>query len=269
MSETFDRLVAVMSRLRGEDGCPWDREQDHHTLKAYVLEEAYEVLEAIESGRAASLKEELGDLLFQVIFHAQIAKENGVFDIEAVLTAIVDKMIHRHPHVFSKNSRATKNGEGQQIDSADVLARWEDLKKSEPGNHHRKSALDGVPLALPALLRAQKIQSRAARVGFDWPYAAPVRLKIDEELGELEEAVDGGEQARIESELGDLLFSIVNYARFLKVNSEDALRGAMTRFTERFQDMESQAEAEGVTFDSLSLDEMNRLWEKAKVRARF
>ncbi len=267
MSEGFDRLVDVMTRLRGEGGCPWDREQDHKTLKPYLLEEVYEVLEAIEAGDPGSLKEELGDLLFQVIFHSQIAKENSAFDIEAVLIAIADKMTHRHPHVFSNaSSDAQDQSESEKIDSKTVLLRWEEIKKNEPRNLHRKSALDGVPVTLPALLRAHQLQSRAARVGFDWPEIAPVVAKVEEELEELEEAIQCGDQNRIESELGDVLFSVVNYARFLKVNSEDAMRGAIRRFIDRFQEMESEVEEKGQTFDSLSLNEMNDLWEKAKAK---
>ncbi len=265
MSESFDQLVSVMTRLRADGGCPWDREQTHDSLKPYLIEEAYEVLEAIESGRAEPLQEELGDILFQVLFHAQIAKENSHFDIEAVLKTTIDKMTHRHPHVFSKENR---DGEGASenvgLDSKMVLARWEALKKKEPRNKFRKSALDGVPSTLPALLRAQQVQSRAARVGFDWKDLRPVYEKIEEEKRELQEAVDEGVQDRIESELGDLLFSIVNYARFLKVNPEDALRGATGRFIERFHLMEKDLKNTGQIFETLSLDEMNDLWEKAK-----
>ncbi len=262
MSENFDRLVSVMTRLRGEKGCPWDREQNHDSLKPYLLEEVYEVLEALEDKDSAALKEELGDLLFQVLFHSQIAKENKAFDIEAVLVAITEKMIHRHPHVFSKTSAGTS--EADKLDAKTVLSRWEEIKKKESRNQDRKSVLDGIPVTLPALSRAQQLQSRAARVGFDWPDASPVRLKIEEELKELEEAISEGNQAEVENELGDVLFTLVNYARFLRVNSEDALRGAIQRFSRRFQSMESEIEKAGCGFDALSFDEMNALWEKAK-----
>lgn len=267
MSEGFDQLVSVMTRLRAEGGCSWDKEQTHDSLKPYLIEEAYEVLEAIESGRAEPLQEELGDLLFQVLFHAQIAKENNSFDIESVLKTTVEKMTHRHPHVFSKENGAGDGvSEDVVLDSKTVLARWEALKKKEPRNKDRKSALDGVPSTLPALLRAQQIQSRAACVGFDWKDIKPVLEKIEEEKKELQEAVDEGGQDRIESELGDLLFSIVNYARFLKVNTEDALRGATGRFIKRFHWMEKDLKTTGQAFEALSLDEMNDLWEKAKLK---
>lgn len=259
MSEAFDRLVAVMERLRGEEGCPWDREQTPETLKPFLIEETYEVLEAIESGRAEPLCEELGDLLFQVLFHAQIAKESKYFDIESILEATIDKMTRRHPHVFAKDP-----AHQAPLDSKTVLARWEEMKKREERNRSRKSALDGIPKSLPALLRAQQIQARAARVGFDWKNPGPIFDKIEEELQELREAVREGMASRIESELGDLLFSVVNVARFLKVNSEDAVRGTIDRFTARFQKMESAAEQQGKTLQSLSPEEMDRLWEEAK-----
>lgn len=259
MSEAFDQLVAVMERLRGEGGCPWDREQTPETLKPFLIEEAYEVLEAIDSGKAEPLCEELGDLLFQVLFHSQIAKEKKEFDIEEVLKTTTEKMTRRHPHVFSPEGE-----NGVPLESKTVLARWEEMKKKEGRNRARKSALDGVPKPLPALLRAQQIQARAARVGFDWKTPGPVFAKIEEELQELKEAVDQGIASRVEDEMGDLFFSIVNVARFLKVNPEDALRKTIQRFTDRFQSMESEAEKRGTPFGSLSPEEMDRLWESAK-----
>lgn len=271
MSDAFDRLVSVMTRLRGTTGCPWDREQTHDSLKPHLIEEAYEVLEAIESGSGTSLCEELGDVLFQVLFHAQIAKEAEHFDIEAILKTITEKMIRRHPHVFSeeaKNTGATLDAnqysEEMPLRSETVLMRWEEIKAQEPGKKHRLSALDGVPKSLPSLLRAHQVQARAARVGFDWKESAPILAKIEEELAELKEAVDMNVQERVESELGDLLFSVVNYGRFLKINSEDALRGTITRFTQRFQTMEAEVKKKGQKLDALSLAEMDLLWEKAK-----
>ncbi len=260
MSDGFDSLREVMASLRGEGGCPWDKEQTHVSLKPYLIEEAYEVLEAIESGDVTLLCEELGDLLFQVLFHAQIASEKGRFDIETVLKTTTEKMKHRHPHVFSKNGL-----EDPSMQSEAVLARWEEMKAREPRNRKRKSALDGVPTSLPSLLRAYQVQSRSARVGFDWKEIEPVFQKVEEELSELKEAVSGGQHERIESELGDLLFSIVNYARFLKVNPEDAMRGAINRFSERFQTLESEVKKKGVPLDSLTSEEMNLLWEQAKL----
>ncbi len=288
MSEAFDHLVAVMERLRGEGGCPWDREQTPETLKPFLIEEAYEVLEAIESGRAEPLCEELGDLLFQVLFHSQIAKERKEFDIEAVLKTTTEKMTRRHPHVFSPEGEAgalkitpsAKNYDPQEVvggrngnhgaplESKTVLARWEEMKKKEARNRARKSALDGVPKSLPALLRAHQIQARAARVGFDWKTPGPVFAKIEEELHELKEAVAEGTASRVEDEMGDLLFSIVNVARFLKVNPEDALRKTIQRFADRFQHMESEADEKATPLGSLSLEEMDRLWESAKSAER-
>jgi tetrapyrrole methylase family protein/MazG family protein len=259
MSEAFDQLVAVMERLRGEGGCPWDREQTPETLKPFLIEEAYEVLEAIDSGKAEPLCEELGDLLFQVLFHSQIAKEKKEFNIEAVLRTTTDKMTRRHPHVFSSEAE-----EGAPLESKTVLARWEEMKKKEARNRARKSALDGVPKSLPALLRAQQIQARAARVGFDWKSPGPVFAKIEEELQELKEAVSEGIPSRVEDEMGDLFFSIVNVARFLKMNPEDTLRKTTERFIGRFQSMESEAERKGISLGSLSLKEMDLLWESAK-----
>jgi tetrapyrrole methylase family protein/MazG family protein len=263
MSEAFDQLVAVMERLRGEGGCPWDREQTPETLKPFLIEEAYEVLEAIDLGKAEPLCEELGDLLFQVLFHSQIAKEKKEFDIEAVLKTTTDKMTRRHPHVF-----ASEGQNGAPLESKTVLARWEEMKKKEARNRARKSALDGVPKALPALLRAHQIQARAARVGFDWKTPGPVFAKIEEELQELKEAVTEGAASRVEDEMGDLLFSIVNVARFLKVNPEEALRKMIDRFIGRFQEMESETEKTGVSFGALSLEEMDELWESAKLAER-
>lgn len=271
MSDAFDRLVGVMTRLRGTPGCPWDREQTHDSLKPHLIEEAYEVLEAIESGSETSLCEELGDVLFQVLFHAQIAKESKHFDIEAILKTITEKMIRRHPHVFSEEAKNTgadpdtkQHPDGAPLSSKTVLMRWEEIKAQEPGKKHRLSALDGVPKSLPSLLRAHQVQARAARVGFDWKESGPILAKIEEELAELKEAVDMNVRERVESELGDLLFSVVNYGRFLKINSEDALRGTITRFTQRFQAMESEVKKKGQRLDTLSLAEMDLLWEKAK-----
>lgn len=260
MSEAFDRLVAVMERLRGPGGCPWDREQTPESLKPYLIEEAYEVVEAIEAGKAEPLCEELGDLLFQVLFHAQIANEKKDFDIEAVLNMTVDKMTRRHPHVFSHDASQTG-----PLESKTVLARWEEMKKGEARNRSRKSALDGVPKQLPALLRAHQVQARAARVGFDWKSVEPVLDKVREEVDELRLEIDRAAPARIEEEFGDLLFSLVNFSRFLKVNPEEALRHAIDRFSDRFQKMESEAEKSGSELKSLSLEEMDALWEQAKI----
>jgi tetrapyrrole methylase family protein/MazG family protein len=263
MSESFDRLVKVVSRLRNRSGgCPWDLKQTHDSLKPFLLEEAYEVIEAIESKRSARMIEELGDLLYQVLFHAQIAKERGRFTIQDVLKAAADKMVRRHPHVFRRGS----DGRGQTAE--EVLVRWEELKAGEKGNRRRTSVLDGIPKQLPALLRAQQLQARAARVGFDWPAIEPVFKKVREEIREFEEARRSRSNSRIEEEMGDVLFSLVNLARFLKINTEDALRRATRRFTRRFQYIERVAARKRTPVRGLAPSEMNRLWEEAKRRFR-
>lgn len=266
MSKTFDALLEVMVRLRGEGGCPWDREQTSESLKPYLIEEAYEVYEAIEDGRAEPLCEELGDLLFQVLFHAEIAKEKNLFDIESILKVTTEKMIRRHPHVFS--TEAPEGQDASPMDSKTVLAKWEVLKSKENRHRDRKSALDGIPKQLPALLRAHQLQARAARVGFDWKTPEPVLAKVEEEVQELREALGNQDKAEIENELGDLLFSLVNVARFLKINPEDALRGTIQRFTGRFQKMESAAKTKNGGLESLTLEEMDALWEAAKLAER-
>jgi tetrapyrrole methylase family protein/MazG family protein len=258
MSKNFDRLVEIMARLRGEEGCPWDKEQTRESLKPFLIEEAYEVLEAIDRGAVDPLKEELGDLLFQVLFHARIAEENQEFDIDGILETTVEKMTRRHPHVFGDESAR------EGLTAAEVLARWEETKRKEGRNKERASSLDGVPKALPALLRAQQIQSRAARVGFDWKSAEPVREKVLEEWEELSEALDRGDPRRVEEEFGDLLFSLVNYARHLAVQPEEALRKAIERFSLRFTRMEREGAQGGRKLSDLSLEAMDRLWEKAK-----
>ncbi len=264
MSIAFDQLVEVMKRLRGEGGCPWDREQTPESLKPFLIEEAYEVLETIDSGNKQLLCEELGDLLFQVLFHSEIAKEKGEFDIEMVLKLCADKMTRRHPHVFA----AAPAGAGPlPADAAptakEVINRWEELKKQEgreKGNP--KSVLDGVPKTLPALLRAHQVQAKASRVGFDWKTPQEAFPKIEEEIQEIKAALTEGDPEALEAEVGDLLFSIVNVARLLKVNPEEGLRKTVTRFTERFKKIELAAGDAGIA--SLSLEEMNRLWEEAK-----
>ena len=255
MSKAFDQLIRVMERLRGPGGCPWDREQTRESLKPFLLEEAYEVIEAIEEKDPGSLKEELGDLLFQVVFHAKIAREKGEFSINDILVSLKNKMVRRHPHVFA----------GARVGTArEALARWETLKQREKGPKKRESILDGVPRQLPALIRAGQLQSRAARVGFDWSEFGPVWKKVREELRETEEAIRGKKPAPIESELGDLLFSLVNAGRFLGVDPEEALRKANDRFTNRFRSMEKKTKRSGRHLSELGLDEMNRLWDEAK-----
>ncbi len=251
-------LVEVMARLRAPDGCPWDREQSPATLKRYVLEEAYEVLEAVDSGDADQLCEELGDLLLQVVFLAQMAAEEGHFDLRDVATGITEKLIRRHPHVF---------GDASVDDAAEVLRNWDAIKRLE--KPERASALDGVPPALPALLRALQISKRAVRAGFEWPSLDSVLAKLDEELAELRAEISESDPDRLESEVGDLLFTVVNVARWLRVDPEEALRRMVIRFEQRFRAMEAFAAAEGQSLgdggaELLSIEELDRLWERAK-----
>jgi tetrapyrrole methylase family protein/MazG family protein len=247
-------LVEVMARLRGPGGCPWDREQTHASLKPYLLEETYEALEAIDQGHDRELCSELGDVLLQVVFHAQIAAEEGRFTIEEVARAIVAKLIHRHPHVFGD----------LRVDGAEqVLANWEKLKTQERGPA-RESALDGVPKQLPALLRAQRVQSRAARLGFDWQTLQGPLHKVEEEFAELRRAWEEGHQEKAEEELGDLLFALVNAARFLKIAPEDALRRAVDKFERRFRAVEAVFAKEGQELSAVGLEEMDRVWEEVK-----
>ena len=262
MTKRFAELVSVMERLRGKNGCPWDREQTRESLKPFLLEEAYEVLEAIDEGDPEILKEELGDLLFQILFHSEIARERGEFGIEDVLSYTIEKMTRRHPHVFGTVPSAVRKG--RRLTSKDVLARWEELKQKEKRNRKRKSVLDGVPIPLPALMRAYQLQTRASRVGFDWKELRPVWNKVREELKELEHAVDTGEDRSVRHELGDLFFALVNLARFLKLDPEETLRKSNQRFVDRFHYIEKKTWKSRKPLSEMSLAEMDRLWEEAK-----
>lgn len=260
----IERLTAVMAKLRHpQQGCPWDVEQTFATIAPYTIEEAYEVADAIERHDMAGLKEELGDLLFQVVFHARMAEEAGLFDFDAVAAALADKMVRRHPHVFAGTEIASS--------AAQTLA-WEAHKASE---RHGKSddgptgALDGVPVGLPALARAQKVQGRAARVGFDWGAAGPMLDKIVEEVDEMRaEIAGGGVSDRLEEEIGDLLFACVNAARWAKVDAESALRRAVAKFERRFGRVEAALAARGKRPEDSTLAEMDALWDDAKARER-
>jgi tetrapyrrole methylase family protein/MazG family protein len=246
------RLVDVMKRLRSPGGCPWDREQTHESLKPYLLEEAYEVLSAIDMHDDEELKEELGDLLLQIVFHAQLADEENRFSIDDVAESIVKKLIRRHPHVFSE---VKVNG------SEEVLQNWEKIKKDEG----KKSALDGVPPTLPALLKARRVQEKAKRVGFDWDNAEGAFEKVVEEVNELKKAIVEGKKGTVEEELGDVLFSIVNVSRFVDVDAEDSLRKTINKFMARFQYIEKKIEKHGKKpLEHHSLGELDHLWEKAK-----
>ncbi len=246
----IDALKEIMARLRGEGGCPWDRKQTFESLKPFLIEEAYEAAEAIDKGDWEGLKEELGDLLFLIVFLAHIAQERGIFDLEGVMEGVAGKIIRRHPHVFQHLKVSSPE---------EVEANWYRIKEREKG-----SILDGIPKALPALLRAQKLGRRAQRVGFDWEGPEGAFEKIKEELGEMEEAFQRGED--LGDEIGDLLFSIVNFARLLGVDAEEALHRTCDRFMERFSYVERRLKEEGKSPEEASLQEMDRLWNEAKGR---
>ena len=260
--DPMERLLRVMARLRDPDrGCPWDVEQDFDSIAPYTIEEAYEVADAIERRNMEDLKGELGDLLFQVVFHSRMAEELDAFDFEDVAGHIAEKMIERHPHVFG-------NQEG--VDSAGAQTRnWEARKAAERSRKAAQegrspSALDGVAMGLPALMRAEKIQKRAARVGFDFPEIGPVAGKVDEEWAEVRAEIESGDRDRQEEEIGDLLFAVVNLARFLRIDAEAALRNANSKFVNRFQEVEKALAAEGRSVEEASLDEMDAHWNAAK-----
>jgi tetrapyrrole methylase family protein / MazG family protein len=258
MKRTFDDLVRLMTRLRGPDGCPWDRKQTLPDLKAYVIEESYEVVDAIDQEDRGSLAEELGDLLLQAVFIAEITREEGSFDIYDSITAIHDKLVRRHPHVF---------GDVVAGDAEQVLVNWEKLKQDER-KAENKSLLSGVPQAMPALLKASRLTEKAARVGFDWRRTEDVFDKVDEELAELREAVTSTKAEHIHEEIGDLLFTIANIARKVGVNPEEALQSTNRKFMRRFQSMESQVREREQDLDQLPLEEMDRLWDEAKAAER-
>jgi len=257
----LERLVGIMERLRAENGCPWDREQDLRSMRPYLVEETFEVLDEMDrvayGGPWHALCEELGDLLFQIVFHAQLAAEKGEFTMAEVCRAISDKLESRHPHVF---------GERKVKGSEEVLFNWAKLKAEEKKRKTGRegSVLDGVPTAAPALLRAERLTEKASRIGFDWPDVAGVRAKLDEELRELDEAIASGNRDELEHELGDVLFSLANLGRFLKTPPEDALRMASRRFITRFQHIESELRAEGIPLGEATLEHMERHWQAAK-----
>lgn len=256
---SIEALLEIMRTLRDpQHGCPWDRAQTFETIAPYTIEEAYEIAEAIAHGDRAALKAELGDLLFQTVYHAQIASEEGAFSFDDVVEAIADKLVRRHPHVFADTRIETP----QQQNEA-----WEAMKASERAASGQKSALDDVPLALPALMRAEKLQNRAARVGFEWPETKSVILKLREELEELAREVENGSSERAAKEFGDVLFVLVNLARRLRIDSETALRATNTKFERRFRHLEEQCRAAGRDVRSVSLAELEAMWRKAKAVA--
>lgn len=249
----FQELLKVMEALRSKKGCPWDREQTRESLKPFIVEEAYELIEAIDESNPEKIKEELGDLLFQVVFQCQIAKENKEFTIFDVIKKISEKMVSRHPHVFG----------GADYKTADeVLLHWEEQKKRE--GKLRESILEGVPKTLPSLLRAHRLQKRVAGVGFDWERIEDVLTKLDEEMKEFREALQTKKQSEMEEELGDMLFMFVNISRFIGVNPEDALRKTIRKFISRFHYIEIHAAKEGRKLSDMTLNEMDGLWDEAK-----
>lgn len=261
MSASMDRLLKIMARLRDpKGGCPWDLEQSFATIAPHTLEEAYEVVDAIESGDKGALKDELGDLLFQIVFYAQMAEEEGSFSFDQIAEAICDKMERRHPHVF---------GSGEVRDSGEHIQLWETQKAEERAAKQETGVLDGVSVGLPALTRAVKLQKRVSRVGFDWPGAEQVFDKLTEEIGELRaELGETPDQARIQDEMGDILFVVANLARKLGVDPETALRGCNRKFERRFRHIETSLAAQGRGPEQASLDEMEELWVEAKMQER-
>ncbi len=255
--EAFTQLVDIMARLRAPGGCPWDREQDHASIKPYLIEEAYEVAEAIEDNDMRELCVELGDLLLQIVFHAQMAQEAGNFAVVDVCRAISEKMIRRHPHVF---------GDVEVKDSDEVLRNWARIKTEERKDKADNSVLTGVPRALPGLLRAHRLGEKAAHVGFDWTATRDVLAKVHEEIAELEEAIAAQDTAASEAELGDVLFALSSLGRHLNTHSEDALHRASDRFIHRFHFIEEQLATKGEDIHSTTPQRMNELWEEAKRR---
>lgn len=255
LCDAFKRLIEIVERLRS--GCPWDREQTSQSIIPYLIEETYEVVDAIDEGDPEKLKEELGDLLFQILFHSQIAKERNEFDIHDVIEVISEKMVRRHPHVFGDEKFDT---------SEEVLRQWDERKKEE--GKQRESILEGIPSHLPALMRAHRIQSRVSKVGFDWKDLGEVLKKLDEELNEFRIALEKNDKSEIEDELGDIFFALVNTSRFVGVNAEEALRKTILKFISRFKYIERVSVEMGKSLDDMSLEEMDILWEEAKVKEK-
>lgn len=258
MSDTLDsfrKLIEIVDTLMGDNGCPWDKVQTRESLKPYLIEEAYEVLEALDTNDPEKIKDELGDLLYQVLFHSKISSLNGEFDIRDVINSLNEKMVRRHPHVFEK---------GQLNTPDQVVKQWEEIKKEERNQANQKSILDSIPINLPSLLRAQKLQKKAAKEGFDWDQVSDVFNKLDEEITEFKKAVLEGKDKDIQSEVGDILFVIVNIAKFNKIDAEEALRSTNNKFTKRFQYIEQKIAKKGKNLKESSLEEMERYWQEAK-----
>ncbi|BFM51012.1 nucleoside triphosphate pyrophosphohydrolase [Marinomonas sp. THO17] len=264
MSEAIQRLEYLMACLRDKEfGCSWDKKQTYQSIAPYTLEETYEVIDAIEKADYEHLKEELGDLLFQVIFYAQIAKEEGRFNFDDVVNAIVNKMLRRHPHVFP-DADLQRFGEVCHLSEEEISAQWQSIKAQEKAEQAPQGVLDEVPVSMPALMQAVKLQQKAAKFGFDWPEIQPVFAKIREELTELEEAIVAGEQDHVASEMGDVLFAVTNLARHLQVSPDIALQKTNIKFRRRFARIEAFLAAEDRQLTDCSLEELDRYWEQAK-----
>jgi len=261
-THTLPQLLAIMAKLRSSSGCPWDRQQTENTLKKYLIEESHEVLEAIEAGTPEGLKEELGDLLLQIIFLARIAEERGQFNFSDIVHTLAEKLIRRHPHVFHENYGSC--GKVKPRDASEVVKVWGDMKELEGKNAGKTSLLAGLPLSLPALEHAQRMSERVSRAGFDWPGIEGVWKKVQEELGELKKAQQDPSPGAVEDELGDLLFTLVNWARFKGISAEEALRKANRRFATRFHKVEAKLRSRGRTPEKSTLQEMDHLWDEAK-----
>jgi len=255
IGKSFAELIGIMERLRGEEGCPWDREQTHHSLKPFLVEETYEFLEAVDGENPEEMVEELGDLLLQIVFHCQIASEQRRFDAAQVISVLKKKLIRRHPHVFSNRHLP---------DAQSVLRHWVKAKAQEREMEESPASLGNLPKGMPALTRAQRVGDRASHLGFDWPEIRPVWDKVEEELGELHRAVASGAKRRVAAEVGDLLFTLVNLCRFLDVEAEEALRESLDRFMDRFEYTQDQIRHQGKTLGEISLEDMDVIWEEAK-----
>lgn len=264
-SNNFDRLVKIMAQLRDPDtGCPWDVEQDFESIAPYTLEESYEVVDAIRRKDMQALRDELGDLLLQVVFHSQMASEIGVFDVNDVADAICEKMIRRHPHVFANETYANADEQTEAWEKIKEKERNKEKTKKNTNLEQDSSTLDGIAIALPSLTRAEKLAKRAARVGFDWPNSDLVFDKIEEELNEVRLAIETNDEKKIEEEVGDVLFAVANLARKLSVDPETSLRKANEKFERRFRSMEKRTQNQGVKFDFLDLESQENLWQQVK-----
>ena len=255
MTAEFKKLTEIVNTLMGENGCPWDKVQTRESLKPYLIEEAYETLEALDGNNPEEIKEELGDLLYQILFHAKISENKKEFNITDVIESISNKMEHRHPHVFKKETLETPD---------EVATQWEEIKIKEKGKAGRKSVLDGIPSYLPSLLRSQKLQKKAANHGFDWDKISSVFDKLDEEVAEFKKAILSGKKKDVKEELGDILFVLVNIAKFNKIDAEEALRATNNKFIKRFQHIEAEVAKRGKTLKETPLEELEQYWQNAK-----